>query len=237
MATAQVPIAIRSSFDLGVSLPDRIRAQLPRRMSQAAGALERATVRFDDVNGPRGGVDTVCRIKVVLSGRPSILVEKKAASAGPAFAAAARALETAVARTAGQHGIAGGRRPSSAGKPAARPAAAPDEGEIIGRRVGRGPAAIARALDRPEKRNRAAYIDTAAPGVSASDRRAGGGMTARRNTRARMDRATATLEDSRTRPSRKSTRKSANRGKPSQGKERNAAAQMLTPRSRRSRRG
>jgi hypothetical protein len=236
MARAQTPIAIRSSIDLGALLPERIRAQLPRRMSQAAGAIERATVRFEDLNGPRGGVDTVCRIKLVLAGRPSILVEKRAGSAGPAFAAAARAIETAVARTSEHHRLRGGRRASSAGSQAARPAAPPDDGEIIGRRVGRGAAAMARALERPEKLDRAADVDTAAPGVSASARRAGGGMTARRNSRASSDRATAALEDSRTRPSRKSTRKSGNRGKPSQGKERNAVAQMLTPRARRSRR-
>jgi hypothetical protein len=72
--------------------------------------------------------------------------------------------------------------------------------------------------------------------VSASDRRAGGHATARRNTLARAPRASAMLEDSRTRPSRKSTRRSANRGKPSQTKERAAAAQMQTSAARFARR-
>ena len=43
---------------------------------------------------------------------------------------------------------------------------------------------------------------------------------------------TATLEDSQTRPSRKSTRGSTNHGKPSQGKERTAVAQSVTPKAR-----
>jgi len=45
-------------------------------------------------------------------------------------------------------------------------------------------------------------------------------------------RSTVALEPSISRPSRKSTRKSANHGKPSQGKERNAVAQSVTPKAR-----
>jgi hypothetical protein len=36
-------------------------------------AIERVSVRVRDVNGPRGGVDHECRIKVVLSGLPSVM--------------------------------------------------------------------------------------------------------------------------------------------------------------------
>jgi len=42
---------------------------------------------------------------------------------------------------------------------------------------------------------------------------------------------TVALEESATRPSRKSTRKSASHAKPSQGKERNAVAQSVTPKA------
>ena len=91
---------------------------------------------------------------------------------------------------------------------------ASDAGSVIGRRVGRGAVNLAAALDRPEKRRRDNPVDTSQPGVSATDRKAGYGSTARRNTMARTTKATATLEDSRQdRPSRKSTRKSANRTK------------------------
>jgi hypothetical protein len=129
-----------------------------------------------------------------------------------------------------------GPRTGGEGRTRAR-ARQPDTGELIGRRVGRGPDALARALRRPEKRDRAHYVDTAARGTSASDRRAGDVFTARRNTRARTTRAASTLEDSRTRPSRKSTRRSANRGKPSHGKERAAAVRLSTPQARSIRRG
>jgi hypothetical protein len=229
----QTPIVIRSSSSLGDSFERRIRSQLARRIGHAARLIERGTVRFDDVNGPKGGVDTVCRIKLVVTGRPSLVVEKRATTPQEAFASAVEPLATSLARTLGKHGLRAGRRRVSGALRAVEPAEQPiDPGEIIGRRVGRGADAFARALARPEKHDRAAYVDTAAPGISASHRRAGGMTTARRNARTRHSRASAALEDSRTRPSRKSTRRSANRGKPSHGKERAAQAATTTPAAR-----
>ena len=67
----------------------------------------------------------------------------------------------------------------------------------------------------PKRRRRDQPVDTALPGVSATDRKAGGGSTAARNRSARAGRkGGARLEDSATgKPSRKSTRKSAGRVK------------------------
>lgn len=231
-------MVVRSATPIGAGFETRIRTQLARRIGHAAGLVERISVRFEDVNGPKGGVDTVCRIKVVMSGRPSLVVEKRASSHAKAFAQAVSAVSTSVRREQGKHRLATGPRPGPRPAPRKRPRATePDAGELIGRRVGRGPDALSRALQRPEKRHRATYVDTAAVGTSASDRRAGGPYAARRNTLARTTRATATLEDSRTRPSRKSTRRSANRGKPSQTKERAVASRMHAPGVRSSRRG
>lgn len=118
-----------------------------------------------------------------------------------------------------------------------RPGVPSDDGSVIGRRVGRDSSKLKAALDRPEKRRRDQPVDTSAPGVSASDRKAGYGSTARRNTKARTTKATATLEDSRQdRPSRKSTRKSANRAKSGTGRERKALAASSSPSARASRR-
>jgi hypothetical protein len=233
----RTPVAIRTTERLPKGFEDRIRTQLARRLGHASGLIERVTVRFDDVNGPKGGTDSVCRIKVVMAGRPSTVVEKRAHSHPLAFAAAVGAIGTAVERARGKHGLRTGRRAGPPGRGSRPTPAMKDEGELIGRRVGRGPRALARALQRPEKANRAHYVDTSAPGASASHRRAGGPFTARRNTLARTTRATAALEDSRTRPSRKSTRRSANRGKPSMTKERATAAKLQTPRARAARRG
>jgi ribosome-associated translation inhibitor RaiA len=225
------PVAIRTKLDLTDAFADRVRTRLIRQLGHAATLIERGTVRFEDINGPRGGIDSVCRIKLVFSGRPSIQVEQRAATPELAFAQTIPSLVRTVERMREKHGLAAGRRSNGRGKRALPPEAI-EAGELIGRRRGRGGDAMARALARPEKQRRDAYVDTAQPGVSASDRRAGGGHSARRNTKARTDRATATLEDSRSRPSRKSTRRSANRGKPSQGKERTAVAKSVTPTAR-----
>lgn len=70
---------------------------------------------------------------------------------------------------------------------------------------------------RPPRPRRDAPVDTSMPGISATHRKAGGGLMARRNFSGRSEaNAPYALEDSaRGRPSRKSTRKSANRSKPS----------------------
>lgn len=68
----------------------------------------------------------------------------------------------------------------------------------------------------PKRPRRDFPVDTARPGVSATDRKAGLATTADRNLSSRAARkATFALEDSRPpRPSRKSTRQASNRAKP-----------------------
>jgi hypothetical protein len=78
---SQVPANIRTA---GIELDqdDRayIRQTLGMKLGKYATSIERVSVRIKDVNGPRGGVDQVCRIKVVLSGLPSVVFQSQAAS-------------------------------------------------------------------------------------------------------------------------------------------------------------
>ena len=70
---------------------------------------------------------------------------------------------------------------------------------------------------RPPRRRRDFPVDTAKPGISATDRKAGGNSTAARNVSKSAARKTPyMLEDSvaEHRPSRKSTRRGANKQKP-----------------------
>lgn len=85
--------------DLDPNAREYIRRKLGRKLGKFASAIERVSVRVEDVNGPRGGVDHVCRIKAVLSGRPSIVVERRADSLAAAVEAALTAVESAVRRT------------------------------------------------------------------------------------------------------------------------------------------
>jgi hypothetical protein len=52
----------------------------------------------EDVNGPHGGVDQVCRIKVVLSGLPSVVLQSQAASLKDAINGALNGVERTVRR-------------------------------------------------------------------------------------------------------------------------------------------
>ena len=81
-----------------------IRRKLHMKLSKFATSIERISVRVTDLNGPRGGIDKVCSIKVVLTGLPSVVVNRRHASAHAAIDAALHAIEQAV------RGIVGRRR-------------------------------------------------------------------------------------------------------------------------------
>ena len=87
----------------GVSLDEDDRAYIRRRLGEKLGkyasSIERVTVRVRDVNGPRGGIDLLCRVKVVLSGLPSVAVEQQSALLKPALTRALTGVERAVRQT------------------------------------------------------------------------------------------------------------------------------------------
>lgn len=218
-AVSNTPLTIRSRIPFGDDLDARLRTKLGRALQSMGTRIERMTVRFEDVNGPRGGIDTVCRMKVVLSGSESVLCEERGRTAEEALTRAVPRLSRAVRRSVDRRGgrapapTRPGDAPEARGGKRARAQEPVRRESLIGRTVGRHARNLARALERPEKIRRDAYVDTAEPGTSASDRRAGGDHTARRNTKKSKAKATATLEDSLTKPSRKSSRRATNRAK------------------------
>jgi hypothetical protein len=95
----QIPAYIRAGEgDLRADDRTYIRRKLGRRLGKFASSIERVSVRTQDVNGPRGGVDRVCRIKVVLSGLPSVVFESRDASLHAAVDRALAGVEMAVRR-------------------------------------------------------------------------------------------------------------------------------------------
>lgn len=56
-----------------------LRAHVRRRLHFALGRYEdrvtRVMVRLSDLNGPRGGVDKACLLRIRLHGQPAILIE------------------------------------------------------------------------------------------------------------------------------------------------------------------
>jgi hypothetical protein len=193
----KTPLDVRVN---GIAIAPKLRARIPsslgRKLERYARNMTRVTVRFEDVNGPRGGVDTVCRIKMSAKDNAHVVVEAREVDAEHAFRRAATLAQRAMARALDRKGPER-RRPfasrmqmptlSKRKSTAKRPAA----GSLIGRRVGRG------------QENLEAVLAWK-----------GEGSTAARNVKRRTSGMTATLEDSaKDRPSRKSTRKSKNRQK------------------------
>jgi hypothetical protein len=78
---------------------DAIATKLGRKLGKFASSIERISVRLSDANGPKGGRDQIVRIKVVLSARPSVVVEERDAAFPLAVDRAANAAALAVRRS------------------------------------------------------------------------------------------------------------------------------------------
>ena len=115
----QTPAHVRV---IGVELDETDRALIRRKLGMKLGkfttAIERITVRMTDANGPRGGVDHVCNVKVVLSGLPSVVVERRDASPHAVIDLALRATEQAVRRSVGRRRMKPLRRRNQAARAA-----------------------------------------------------------------------------------------------------------------------
>ena len=95
-----VPAHIRVlEADLTKDQRTYLRKKLGMKLGKFARSIERVSVRVKDVNGPRGGIDHVCRIKVVLSGLPSVVYEAKDESLDAAIGSALVGTERAVRRS------------------------------------------------------------------------------------------------------------------------------------------
>lgn len=64
---------------VGFNLTDSLRAYLMHRLQFALWRCQdrvgRVTVRLSDLNGPRGGADKACRLRIRLHGMPDIRIE------------------------------------------------------------------------------------------------------------------------------------------------------------------
>jgi CBS domain-containing protein/ribosome-associated translation inhibitor RaiA len=98
--TESIPAFIRSfSNDADEGDREYMRRKLGRKLGKFGRFIERASVRIEDVNGPRGGIDKRCRIKVVLKGLPSVVVEQQHEALQAAMDGALERTERAVRRS------------------------------------------------------------------------------------------------------------------------------------------
>ena len=95
-----IPAHVRlPGIALGADGQTDIRCTWGMRLGTFAWSIERVTVRVRDANGPRGGVDQECTVKVVLSGLPSVVVRRRHAALDVALDEALQAVEQAVWRS------------------------------------------------------------------------------------------------------------------------------------------
>jgi ribosome-associated translation inhibitor RaiA len=100
---ASLPTHVRV---LGGAVGDRDRDDIARKLGTKLGkfgsSIERITVRLSDVNGPKGGRDQHCQVKVVLNGLPTVVVNEThsmlAHAVDRAIDAAVRAVRRSVQR-------------------------------------------------------------------------------------------------------------------------------------------
>lgn len=191
---------------VNAALDTWIHERATRQLGKFATQIERLTVRFSDENGPRGGVDQRCAIHVTLHALPEVVVSGSAQTPREAFDSAIARVERAVRRTLDKHGFAARRSPRAKG----------------------GAEAKTVSLDADDRR-----VDTAKPGVSASDRKIGNGFTASRNIKVNTAGMTQALEESETgKPSRKSTRSGMHGEKPDAPLTLRTKTAMHTPQAR-----
>ena len=100
---AGVPSYIRAVGDV-LDSADReyLKRKLDQKLGKFATAVHRTSVRVEDINGARGGIDKRCRIKVVLNGLPTVVVEEHHASVKGAMDNALARMERSVRSATGR---------------------------------------------------------------------------------------------------------------------------------------
>ena len=97
---SETPLHIRvRGLDPSSALADRARRRVSKKLGRFAFHITRISIRFSDENGPKGGVDIVCRFKVVVPAAPDVVAEGRAADAYSAFDRALKAVSSALSRS------------------------------------------------------------------------------------------------------------------------------------------
>ncbi|HEY6559253.1 MAG TPA: HPF/RaiA family ribosome-associated protein [Polyangiaceae bacterium] len=77
-ATLNTPVEIRTMHTrLDDETKGYVQRSLARKLGKFAQHIERISVRYEDVNGPKGGRDKVCRIQVALNGLAPVVVDER----------------------------------------------------------------------------------------------------------------------------------------------------------------
>ena len=100
----QTPLDIRArKLELPVELLAHVARHTSSRLARYAIHLTHITVRFENVGGPRGAIECLCKFVVALPGRGTVIVGSANPSARAAFDTAVNATERAVRRSLGRY--------------------------------------------------------------------------------------------------------------------------------------
>jgi putative sigma-54 modulation protein len=81
---------------------DYIRRKVDAKLGKLESKVERVSFRLEDINGPRGGVDKICRANVAVKGLPIVVVERQHQSARAAVDGTLDATERTVRKMLGR---------------------------------------------------------------------------------------------------------------------------------------
>ncbi len=90
-------------FELTAALAQRVHTQVRAALEPMAARVTGVTVRLDDVNGDRGGVDKRCRIVVSLDGHRTAVAAVTSADLYAAIGDAARRVRRSAQRLLTRH--------------------------------------------------------------------------------------------------------------------------------------
>ncbi|MEM6329677.1 MAG: hypothetical protein AAF790_05450 [Planctomycetota bacterium] len=108
--------------DSSSEIVDTAREQVEATLARYREAIRDVVVRVRDQNGPRGGVDQRCVVRVALLGAPDVVVREQRAEPLVALSSALKRAR----RNIGERINARGRRHTSRGQRAARQQRSPD---------------------------------------------------------------------------------------------------------------
>jgi hypothetical protein len=95
-------LAVYARETVGSGFQALIAERLGAALRGIAGRVERVVVRFEDLNGPKGGSDMSCRIQLAVSGQPLLVVEARGEGEAHAFRLALPRLTAALNRRRGR---------------------------------------------------------------------------------------------------------------------------------------
>ena len=100
------PLELRAfDVEIDAQLHDWVFERMSRQLGKYAAHIERIQVRFGDENGPKGGVDKLCVVHLVLSKLPPVVIEVRSETERQAFDKAAGRAERAVRHSVQRHGF------------------------------------------------------------------------------------------------------------------------------------